>query len=470
MQHHPRLRSASALACSLAIALSLASPVRAGMSDNVKTETLPNGLKVLALENHKAPVATFHIFYKVGSRNEQVGKTGLAHLLEHLMFRGTKKYKPEEIDQIIQENGGDLNAMTSEDYTEYFENINKDHLDVPISVEADRMANLDPKGFDQEKAVVEEERRMRTEDNPADALDELMRAQAYIEHPYHWPTVGWMHDIQGLTLEDALAFHSVYYSPQNALIVTVGDFDAEKVLKQISEQFGSIKNGPKPPPFNQVEPPQEGERRVILRHAANLPSIEESFHVPNIKSPDAYPLEVLSEVLADGKSSRLYRDLVIEKRLVVGTSAGSNMLSFDAPLFTFSAQMRPNVKADEVLAEVDHQIKLLQDSAVSADELQKAKNLEQAEFVYGQDSIFNEAMQLGIYEMLGDYKMIDQYLPSIDKVTAADVQRVAQKYLVKDNRTVAILEPTGLLPKQAGGGPSGGTLHRSMMLDEGGVR
>jgi zinc protease len=162
---------------------------------------------------------------------------------------------------------------------------------------------------------------------------------------------------------------------------------------------------------------------------------------------------------------------VIEKRLVVSTSAGSNMLSFDAPLFTFSAQMRPGVKADDVLVEVDRQIKMLQDKPVSADELQKAKNLEQAEFVYGQDSIFNEAMQLGIYEMLGDYKMIDQYLPAIDKVRAADVQRVAQKYLVKNNRTVGILEPTGLLPKQAGGeGSSGGAVHHSMSFDEGGMR
>ncbi len=473
MLHYLRVKSVSALACSLAIAVSiaLASIARAGISDNVKTETLPNGLKVLVLENHKAPVATFHVFYRVGSRNEQTGKTGLAHLCEHLMFRGTKKYKPEEIDQIIEQNGGDLNAETSEDFTEYFENINRDHLDVPISVEADRMGDFDPKGFDQEKAVVMEERRMRTEDSPADALDELARAQAYIEHPYHWPTIGWMHDVEGLTLEDARAFHAVYYSPQNALIVTVGDFDADKVMKQISEQFGSIKNGPKPPPFDQIEPPQQGERRVILRHAANLASFEESFHVPNLRSPDAYALEVLSEILADGKSSRLYKDLVIEKRMVVGTSAGSNMLSFDPPLFTFTAQMRPGVKTDDVLTEVDRQIKELRDKPVAEDELQKAKNLEQAEFVYGQDSIFNEAAQLGVYEMLGDYKMIDQYLPSIDKVSVADVQRVAQKYLVKDNRTVAILEPTGLLPKQAGGGPSGGTLHRSMsFFNQGGVR
>jgi len=453
-----------------AILIAAASASRAGLADNVKTETLPNGLQVLVLENHKAPVATFHVFYKVGSRNEQVGKTGLSHLIEHLMFRGTKKYKPEEFDEIIQQNGGELNAMTSENYTEYFETINRDHLDVPIGLEADRMADFSPQGFDAEKAVVEEERRMRTDDNPEDALDELSRAQAYIEHPYHWPTIGWMHDVQGLTLDDAKQYHAVYYSPQNAVIIAVGDFDADKVMKQISEQFAPIKNGPKAPPLDQIEPPQEGERRVVLRHAANLPAFEESFHVPNLKDPDAYALEVLSEVLADGKSSRLYKSLVIDKRMVIGVGAGSDLTSFDPPLFTFSAQMRAGVKSEDALAEVDRQIKELQEHLVSADELQKAKNLEEAEFVYGQDSIFRDAELLGVYQMLGDYKLVDQYLPAIDKVTSQDVQRVAQKYLVTTNRTVAILEPTGLLPQQAGGAPSGGTVRRWSGSLDGGVR
>ncbi len=456
-------------AIAIAVSVALADAARAGISDNVKSVTLPNGLQMLVLENHKAPVATFHVFYKVGSRNEQVGKTGLSHLIEHLMFRGTKKYGPEEFDQIIQANGGELNAMTSEDYTEYFENINRDHLDVPISLEADRMANFEPKGFDAEKAVVEEERRMRTDDNPEDALDELCRAQAYIEHPYHWPTIGWMHDVQGLTLDDAMQYHAVYYSPQNAIVVAIGDFDATKVIQEIAEQFGSIKNGPKAPPFDQIEPPQEGERRVILRHAANLPAFEESYHVPNLKSPDAYALEVLSEVLADGKSSRLYKDLVVDKRMVIGIGAGSDLTSFDPPLFTFAGQLRPGVKSADVIAEVDKQIEQLRDQPPAADELQKAKNLEEAEFVYGQDSIFNEAMLLGIYQMLGDYKKVDQYLPSIEKVTAQDVQRVARKYLVVTNRTVAVLEPTGMLPQQAGGSPSGGTVRRSMSI-AGGVR
>ncbi len=444
-----------------ALVLALAGAARAGITDNVKTQTLPNGLKVLVLENHKAPVATFNVFYKVGSRNEQIGKTGLSHLCEHLMFRGTKKLKPEEFSNIIQENGGEDNAFTTEDYTDYFEIINKDHLDVPISLEADRMANFEPKGFDSERDVVAEERRMRTDDNPEDALGEVTRAQAYLEHPYHWPVIGWMHDVQHLTLQDAMAYHAMYYSPQNAVIVAIGDFDASKVMKQIDEQFGQIKNGPKPPPFDQIEPPQKGARHAELRHAANLPAFEESFHVPNLKSPDAYALEVASEVLADGKSSRLYRDLVVDKRMVVSVDAGYDLTSFDPPLFTFAAQMRPGVKTEDVIAEVEKQIKDLRDKPVSADELQKAKNLEQAEFVYGQDSIFREAMLIGVYQLLGDYRMLDQYLPGIDKVTAQDVQRVAQKYFVDHNRTTGVLIPTGVLPHQMGGGVGGGPVRHA---------
>src|SRR5882757_5461901 len=221
--------------------LAASSAAYAGISDAVKAQTLPNGLKVLVLENHKAPVATFNVFYRVGSRNEQMGKTGLSHLLEHLMFRGTRKLKPEEFSNIIQQNGGMDNAFTTSDFTDYFEVINKDHIDVPISLEADRMANFDPKGFDSEKAVVLEERRLRTEDNPEDALDEVVRAQAFMAHPYHWPVIGWFHDVSGLTLADAMAYHEIYYSPQNAIIVAVGDFNAEQVLKQVSEAFGSIK-------------------------------------------------------------------------------------------------------------------------------------------------------------------------------------------------------------------------------------
>ncbi len=307
---------------------------------------------------------------------------------------------------------------------------------------------------------------MRTEDNPEDALDEMVRAEAYVAHPYHWPVIGWMHDIEGLTLADATAYHQIYYSPQNSLIVAVGDFDSNRVLKQISESFAAIPNGPKPPPVTEVEPEQQGERRVELRHAANLPAFEEAFHVPNWKSPDAYALEIAGEVLADGRSSRLYHRLVVEKRMVVDVGAGFDFTSFDPSLFMVSAQMRPGVKTEDAMAEAEKELAELRDKPVGSDELQKAKNLEQAQFVYGQDSIFREAELLGVYQLLGDYKMLDQYLAGIDKVTAADVQRVARQYLVASNRTVGVLIPTGVLPHQAGG-PSGGVVRHAPEMVEG---
>ncbi len=456
-------RLLAAAAMSLILTFGDARPSHAGISDAVKYAKLPNGLQVLVLENHKAPVATLNVFFHVGSRNEQVGKTGLSHLLEHLMFRGTKKYGPEEFSNIIQENGGEDNAFTTEDYTDYFEVINRDHLNVPIELESDRMANFAPQGFDSEKNVVMEERRLRTEDNPEDALQEMTQAAAFVEHPYHWPVIGWMHDVAGLTLDDAMTYHSIHYSPRNAIVVAVGDFDADKVMKQISDAFGGIPNGAVAQPVTEVEPPQDGERHVTVRHAANLPAFAEAFHTPNYQNNDAYALEVAGEILGDGKSSRLYKDLVIEKQMVVESGVQYQMTSFDPNLLWISGQMRPGIKAEDALAEIDRQLEELRTKPVSAEELQKAKNLEQAGFVFGQDSVFEQAMQLGLYQMLGNYRMVDQYLSNIDKVTAEDVQRVAKKYLVAANRTVGILVPTGVLPHEAGGGASGQVHHQDMI-------
>jgi zinc protease len=455
----PLRRPAWCLVLATLLLIGLASGAHAGIADAVKTETLPNGLKVLVLENHKAPVATLSIMYRVGSRNEQFGKTGISHLCEHLMFRGTNKLKPEEFSNIIQENGGMDNAFTGADYTDYFEIMNHKHLDVAIKLEANRMAHFEPKGFKTELAVVEEERRMRDNDNPEAALSDLAQAQAYVEFSYHWPVIGWMQDIKRLTLQYALKYHSMYYSPRNAVVAAVGDFNADQVLKQIKEAFGQIKNGPKPPPVSEVEAPQKGERRVVLRHAANLPAFAEAFHVPNYLTnrKDAFALEVLSEVLSDGKSSRLYKTMVINKPTVVDVSVSYDMTTFNPGLFWVSAEMRPGIKTTEAIAQANGVIKELKAKPVGADELQKAKNLEHAEFVYGEDSIFNEALELQVWQMLGNYHLVDQYLSNIDKVTAADVQRVAKKYLVKSNCTLGVLVPTGVLPHQQGGGgtPSG---------------
>jgi zinc protease len=439
----------------------------AGISDQVIYKKLPNGLQALVLENHKAPVATLNVFYYVGSRNETFGQTGISHLCEHLMFRGTKKYGPEEFSNIIAENGGEDNAFTTADYTNYFELINRDHLDIPLSLEADRMGNFAPKGFDSEKSVVMEERRLRTDDSPQEALEEQVQGAAFTAHPYHWPVIGWMHDIEGLTLEDALHYHTIYYSPQNALVVVVGDFDAAKVMRQIEELFGAMSNGPKPPPVTEVEPSQQGEREVMVRHAANLPAFAEAFHAPNYKSGnDAFALEIAGEILGDGKSSRLYKDLVIDKQMVVDLGIEYDMTSFDPNLFWIAAQLRPGVKSEDVMAEVNHQLEIIGNQLVRPEELQKAKNLEEAAFVFGQDSILREAELLGVYQMLGDYHLVDQYLPAIDRVTLGDVQRVVKRYLVKSNRTTGLLIPTGLLPHEAGGGPAGTVHHISALSAE----
>ena len=368
---------------------------------------------------------------------------------------------PEEYSNIIQNNGGNDNAFTTNDYTDYFVVINRDHLDVPITLEADRMANFAPKGFDSEKAVVMEERRMRTEDSPEEALQEMTQAAAFVEHPYHWPVIGWMHDIDGLTLKDALNYHEIYYSPQNAIVVAVGDFDGNKVMKEVSEAFGAIKNSDKPPSVTEVEPPQDGERRVTLRHAANLPAFGEAYSRGELsrrfRRLRAGGCERDSSA---GKSSRLYKDLVVDKQSVVDVGADYDMTTFDPNLFWVSAQMRPGFKTEDVMAEIDKQIADLRDTPVSDRELQLAKNQEQAAFVFGQDSIFREAEMLGTYQMLGNYRMVDDYLKEIEKVTAADIQRVAKKYLVDSNRTIGILVPTGVLRHEMGGGGGGAVHHR----------
>jgi zinc protease len=431
------------LVCLLSPALA-----EAGLKEQVFATVLPNGLKVILLENHKAPLITFQVWYRVGSRNEEWGKTGLSHMLEHMMFKGTQKVGPEEFSRIIQENGGNDNAFTSRDYTAYFENLSADRIQVPLDLESDRMQNLmlRQEDFRTERMVVMEERRMRTEDNPQAYLMEQMEATAFQISPYHWPTIGWKEDITRFTLEDLKKYYRTYYNPANAILVVVGDFQKKDILHGIEQSFGPLPKGAAPNQEMDVDPKQAGERRIAVKKEAQLPFLVMSYHVPNLRHPDSYVLEVTAAILSSGKSSRLHQGLVREKRLVLDADAEHSLLSRDPGLFYLSAQPLPGKEVGEVEKALDQEVERLQKEWVGEPELAKAKNQLEASFIYGQDSLFFQAMLLAQHEIVLNWEAIDDYLPSIRKVTAGDIQRVARQYLTPDNRTAGVLIP--LPPKE----------------------
>jgi zinc protease len=415
------------------------------MVDRVHEATLENGLKVLVLPITKAPVVTLQIWYRVGSRNERLGTTGLSHLLEHLMFKETDKLKPEEFSKIIQANGGELNAFTTADYTTYFETLSSDRLTLALGLEADRMSNLKlrKETFEPEKRVVMEERRLRSVDNPWGALYEQTNAAAFQAHPYMWPVIGWMHDIEETTVADLRAHYETYYRPNNAIAVVVGNVDPDRTIEEVRQAFGANRAGAAPPAVTEVEPAQFGERRVIVKKEANLPAFVWAYKVPNVKNQDSAALEVLATILSEGESSRLYRRLVIEKRMLLDVNADNPLLSIDPNLFTVSGQLLPDQKIGEVEAAVEKEIAVIAAQAVSEHEITKAKNQIEAQFVFAQDSNFYQAMLLARFELIGDWRGLDGYLPAIRKVTPEDVQRVAGQYLVPDHRTAGVLVPTG---------------------------
>ena len=417
-------------------------------ADRVKEAVLPNGLKVLMLEEHKAPVAVFQIWYRVGSRNEQLGKTGLSHLLEHLMFKGTNKVGPEEYSKIIQRNGGNDNAFTAEDATTYFATLASDRVSVVIDLEADRMQNLtfDEAQFTPEHQVVMEERRLRTDNNPVAALFELISSTAYEAHPYGWPVIGFMNDLRQATRDDALAYYRTYYVPRNAFVICLGDFSSAELLDKITKAFSTVPTGDLPPHVRAIEPVQHGERRAVLRREAQLPFVAVAYHVPNLTDKDSAALEVLSAVLAGGESARMHQNLVYEKRLAHDVGADYNLTTIDPSLFLLYGQPLPGKGAalleKELLAEVDR----LQRTPVSEHELTKAKNGLEARFTFAQDSLFYQGLLLGQYENSAGWRDIDSYVPKVRAVTAEDLQRVAALYLTASNRTVGTLDPLPVPP------------------------
>jgi zinc protease len=411
---------------------------------SVKEYKLNNGLKVLIIEKHKVPVATFQVWYRVGSRDEPAGKSGMSHLLEHMMFKGTSKYGSQIFSRIVQKNGGEDNAYTTEDYTIYFQIFSSDRIMLSIDLEADRMQNLTlgQKETLSERSVVMEERRLENEDDPQNSLFEEVVATSFKVHPYRRPVIGWMSDINSIERDDLLNYYKAYYSSDNAVIIIAGDVRAEEIIEKIKNSFGAIPSGPPKKKISFLEPEQKGEKRVFLKKEAELPYLLIAYHTPSFPYEDSYALDVLSLILSGGKSSRLYMSLVYEKKIALDVSADYDGFNKDPYLFFFSATASPGKDIKDVEDAIYGEIEKIKKNPPSEREVQKAKNQIESSFIMEQDSIDTEAMKYGTFEMLGDWRLIDRYLESIRKVTPEDVVRVAKKYLNEDNRTVGILVPT----------------------------
>jgi zinc protease len=428
----------------LVVLLSVVFSLNQSFAREIKEFTLKNGLKVILLEEHKAPVVTFQVWYRVGSRDEVIGKTGLSHLTEHMMFKGTKKHGKGEFSRIVSMNGGNENAFTSKDYTAYFENFAADRIELSLELESDRMTNLivDPKEFLLERDVVKEERRQSTDDDPYSLVVENMYAIAFLAYPYRSPIIGWMSDLDSLVRDDVYDHYKRYYAPNNATIVIVGDFETDKLLKMIKKHFEKIPKAKVPPEVKIIEPEQFGERRIYVKKEAQLPYFFAGYRAPNYKDNDIYALTLLSNILSSGKSSRFYRSLVYEKSLALNAGGGYDGFSIGPELFYFYGMPRPGRTLDELEKAIYEEIERVKKEPVTDMELQKAKNQEEAAYILGQDSIFYQARQIGSMETIGaGYKFIEEYVDKVRMVSKDDILRVANKYLVEDKRTVGILVP-----------------------------
>jgi zinc protease len=421
-----------------------AAPAQTAPQLAVTEATLDNGLRVLVQDDPRNPIVAVQVFYRVGSRNERPGATGLAHFLEHMMFKGTPTYGRGQIARLIEENGGRDNAYTTKDVTSYYTNIAADKLDLVLRIEADRMRHLllDAAEIDSERKVVSEERRMRSEDDPDGLVYEAMSSLAFKAHPYRWPIIGWMSDIARINRAELRAFYDTYYQPNNAILVIAGDMRVPAALAMVRRHFAAIRRGPAPPPVTAVEPPAIDERRLVVRREqAQLPVVNIAWHVPNHTSPDAPALELLSTLLSSGRASRLYQKLVYEKRMVLGAGGDYSYFSLDPSLFWFYAAPLPGQAPEAVEQALVAEIERLKQEVVPEEELARARNQIEASFVWQQDSVFSRASVLGRFEMLGSWRLLDEYLPKLRAVTAADLQRVARTYFALDRKNVSILLP-----------------------------
>jgi zinc protease len=409
----------------------------------VEKYTLDNGMTVLISEDHSAPVVTYQVWRKVGSKNERPGITGISHLCEHMMFKGSKNIGPEEHSKIIQANGGIDNAGTTFDYTMYWERIASDKLELAINLEAERQKYLNPtqETFSSEREVVKEERRMAVDNSPYGLLFEQLLNTSFAAHPYHWHVIGFMSDIDNITLDDLKEHYRIYYAPNNATAVVVGDVNPKEVMKLMHKYYDDVPSQPSPPKVGTVEPEQRGERIAYVHKISQMPAFIAGYHIPEFGHPDIYPLRVAAQILFNGQSSRLYQKMVYQDQSALAVAGDCFTLQDPGLFFTF-AVMQPGRTAEEGEKTLFEQIDKIKNEPVDPKELEKAKNQLEAEFVFGLQSVSDKGEQIGYYQtILGDYTPLFGEAKKYQAVTAEDVMRVAKKYLDSNNRNVAILVP-----------------------------
>lgn len=424
--------------------------------------TLKNGMKVIVKEDHRAPTVAHMVWYKVGSMDETSGTTGVAHVLEHMMFKGTKTLKPGEFSQRVAALGGRENAFTGKDYTAYFQQIEKTKLEKVMVLEADRMANLvlDKEEFSREIRVVMEERRWRTDDQPIPLVYEALNATMYMAHPYHHPIVGWMSDLQNMTVQDAKKWYERWYAPNNAVMVVSGDVDAKRVFALAEKHFGKIVAKQLPPRPPQGEPPQRGIRRLTVKAPAENPYVVLAFKVPALrdveKDEEAHALDVLAAVLDGYDNARLNAKLVRTDKVAISVGAGYSNVARGPVQFVLDGTPAAGTTMEQLEKLLRAEIERIANEGVSEEELKRVKTQLIASQIYKRDSIFGQAMEIGSMEMSGlSHKDIDRIIEKLKEVRADQVQAVARKYFGDDALTVATLVPLPLSEKQPAPPPKG---------------
>ena len=430
-------------------------------ANGVHEYKLNNGMKIIIKEDHRAPVVVSQVWYKVGSSYEHGGITGVSHVLEHMMFKGTEKHGPNEFSRIIAANGGRENAFTGQDYTAYFQQLEKDRLAISFELEADRMQNLrlDPEEMKKEVQVVMEERRMRTEDKPQSLTYEQFNAAAFVTSPYHNPIIGWMDDLENLAIDDLKQWYQHWYAPNNATLVVAGDVDPQQVAELAKKYYGPVKSRPVPTLKPRREIEQRGIRRITVKAPAQLPSLFMGYKTPVIKTAEAdwepYAIDMLAGVLDGGESARFTRNLIRGQQIAASVGAGYDLHSRLGDMLVISGTPSKDVRIEELETAIRAEIDRFKTELVSAEELARVKAQVVAAKVYEKDSIFYQAMQIGTLETVGlNWRLMDEYVDRLKAVTPEQIREVANKYLSEDRLTVAVLEPqamTSTTPAAHGG-------------------